>query len=99
VTFGGGTDVDFSPSSFFVQEALRPLLARMGVEFGYEVQQYGFEPSGGGRILMTTKPAAALQPIELLEKGSVVEIVGNILVGTGAANSRGAKYNVSAAHA
>ena len=92
----GGSDVEFSPPTFFMQQALQPLLERMGVVFDYQVNSYGFGAVGGGEVVLSANTIENIQPIELLDKGTIVEILGEILVGTGTQNKKGPKYNEQA---
>lgn len=57
-TSQGGTDVSFSPSSYFIQRVLTPTLALMGVEFQYTVATHGFMPTGGGRVVLNAAPTS-----------------------------------------
>jgi hypothetical protein len=38
-----------------------------------------------------------INPIELLEKGEVTEIIAEVLIGTGGGRGKGVKYNEAAA--
>lgn len=79
----GGTDVHFSPPSYFVGNVLKPTLARMGIEFEYRVNEYGFEPSGGGEVLVTPIQTDTIRPLILLEKGEIEGVTGEILLSKG----------------
>ena len=79
----GGTDVHFSPPSYFVVNVLKPTLAKMGIEFEYRVDEYGFEPTGGGEVLVTPIQTDTIQPLVLLEKGEIVGVTGEILLSRG----------------
>jgi RNA 3'-phosphate cyclase len=52
----GGSDVSFSPPTYFIKHVLAPTLAHMGVHFEYTVETYGLMPVGGGRVTLTSTP-------------------------------------------
>lgn len=79
----GGTDVHFSPPSYFIVNVLKPTLARMGVNFEYQINEYGFEPSGGGEVLVTPIQTDLITPLILLEKGEVERVTGEVLLSRG----------------
>lgn len=70
----GGTHNTQAPSYEFFAEALVPLLNRMGAQVRCTMEQRGFYPAGGGRILVEVNGDAAPAPLHLLERGPLVNI-------------------------
>ncbi len=70
----GGTHNPMSPPSDFLQRVFLPVLARMGPTVDLELRRWGFMPVGGGELRATIKPTDSLRPIEILERGDVLEI-------------------------
>jgi RNA 3'-terminal phosphate cyclase (ATP) len=66
----GGTHNSAAPPFEFFEQALAPLLRRMGAKLELELIRPGFYPAGGGEIVVTIEPVARLEPIELLERGA-----------------------------
>jgi RNA 3'-terminal phosphate cyclase (ATP) len=67
LTFEGGTHNPMAPPFDFFDQLFLPLLRRMGFSVHAELGRAGFYPAGGGRFSVTTEPAAALTPLELLQ--------------------------------
>ena len=62
----------FSPPAAHAQLVLAPLLRRCGVALEAHVTQRGFLPEGGGEPRCTAQlEGAALQPLDLLNRGDV----------------------------
>jgi RNA 3'-terminal phosphate cyclase (ATP) len=57
ITITGGTDVSFSPTTHYITHVFKPFLSKIGINFDYEVQNYGFYPKGMGKIILTTYPS------------------------------------------
>jgi len=72
LTLEGGTHNPFAPPFDFLVKAFLPLLEQMGVRVEARLERYGFYPAGGGRIEITIKPAKRLEPIELNERGKIL---------------------------
>ncbi len=69
----GGTHNPKAPPFDFIHEAFLPLINRMGPKVRATLQRPGFYPRGGGHMSVTIEPAVALQPLELLERGPILE--------------------------
>lgn len=72
LTIEGGTHNPYAPPFDFLVKTYFPLLRRMGVQVGGELDRYGFFPAGGGCARFTIQPTAELQRITLLERGEDV---------------------------
>jgi RNA 3'-terminal phosphate cyclase (ATP) len=68
----GGTHNPAAPPFDFLERAFLPLLHRMGPAVSATLERPGFFPAGGGRIRVAVEPAR-LQPLELLERGALLE--------------------------
>lgn len=73
VRITGGTHVSFSPSVHALRDSFVPVLRRMDVKVELQLERYGFNPAGGGSILVTIKPGA-LQPVEMLERPALSSV-------------------------
>lgn len=68
----GGTHNTMAPPVQFLQRTYLPLLARMGAQVDIELVRYGFYPAGGGEVIATVRPCQRLEPLVLVERGSLV---------------------------
>ncbi|KAF0694657.1 Aste57867_14496 [Aphanomyces stellatus] len=73
----GGTHGMYAPTTDWIELALVPFLARMGVHFEVAVARRGFMPRGDGHVSVTTLGAtgAPLQPLVLDTPSRTVEHV------------------------
>ncbi|MBN2489951.1 MAG: RNA 3'-terminal phosphate cyclase [Planctomycetes bacterium] len=67
----GGTHNPFAPPFPFLERTFLPLLGRMGMHVETRLDRAGFYPAGGGRLGVSIRPAAPLEPLELLERGPI----------------------------
>jgi RNA 3'-terminal phosphate cyclase (ATP) len=67
----GGTHNPMAPPFDFLEYTFLPLLHRMGAQVSARLDRPGFFPAGGGRVIVTVKPAKALQPIELVSLSNI----------------------------
>ncbi|PCR91180.1 RNA 3'-terminal phosphate cyclase [Natrinema ejinorense] len=70
VTITGGTDVAWSPPFDYLRAVKLPLVRRFGLEAACEAGRRGFYPDGGGEVMLRLEPSA-LEPIDLVERGSL----------------------------
>ncbi len=76
VTLIGGTHVQWSPSFHFFSEVFLPTLERIGVSAEAAIEKWGFYPRGRGRIQLKINPVQELNPISLVNRGSLKKIRG-----------------------
>lgn len=76
VVISGGTHVPFSPPYHFLEWSWLPFLQQMGCQAELKLEQAGFNPGGSGKIKAVIRPAGALSPLKLLERGALVRIQG-----------------------
>ena len=69
----GGTHNPMSPPFDFFERVYAPMLRRMGAELECELLRPGFYPAGGGAVRVSITPVEKLEPIELLERGELVQ--------------------------
>jgi RNA 3'-terminal phosphate cyclase (ATP) len=67
----GGTHNPFAPPFDFLVRTFLPIVNRMGPHVAVILERAGFYPAGGGRIRVMVQPSAALQRLDLLERGPI----------------------------
>ncbi|MEM4502323.1 MAG: RNA 3'-terminal phosphate cyclase [Ignisphaera sp.] len=72
----GGTDVPMSPPIDYVKYVLLPLLKLFGCEIDINLVRRGHYPKGGGIVKITSRPIGSLKPIDLIERGRIINIGG-----------------------
>jgi len=73
LTLEGGTHNPMAPPLDFLTRVFFPVLKEMGIEIEVELRRYGFVPAGGGEVFYRLFGGQELNPIELLERGELVE--------------------------
>jgi tRNA-splicing ligase RtcB len=68
----GGTHNPWSPPFDFLAKTYLPLLNRMGPKVTAELYSHGFYPAGGGAFKITIEPVKNLRPLEIVERGDIV---------------------------
>lgn len=76
VTLVGGTHVQWSPSFHYLSEVFLPTVKKLGVSAETALDKWGFYPKGGGKIRLKIDPVRELEPISLVERGSIRGIRG-----------------------
>jgi RNA 3'-terminal phosphate cyclase (ATP) len=76
----GGTHNPLAPSFDFLELAYLPLINRMGPRVTARLRQPGFYPVGGGVMEVEIEPAARLAPLQLDERGEILEQTACALV-------------------
>jgi RNA 3'-terminal phosphate cyclase (ATP) len=76
----GGTHNIHAPPFDFLERAFLPILNRMGPRVSARLARPGFYPAGGGCIEVEIEPVAALQRIDLPERGEVRRVEARALV-------------------
>ncbi len=69
----GGTHVKWSPTTDYFQNIFCSFMQRMGIKVRTEILRYGFYPKGGGHVKVVIKPGE-LKPLNLLERGEILQI-------------------------
>ncbi len=74
ITLEGGTHNPSAPCYDFLKDCYLPLLKAAGACLEADIDRRGFYPAGGGRWSVRIDPVRNLQPIDLTERGNLVEI-------------------------
>jgi RNA 3'-terminal phosphate cyclase (ATP) len=69
----GGTHNPAAPPFDFLARVFLPMAARMGAQAELTLERHGFYPAGGGRFTAVIQPCAALQRLDLCERGEIRE--------------------------
>ncbi|MES2743638.1 MAG: RNA 3'-terminal phosphate cyclase [Pseudomonadota bacterium] len=69
VQIQGGTHNPMAPPAEFLQRAYGRVLAALGADIDVRLTRAGFYPAGGGQLIATVQPCAALRRIALTERG------------------------------
>ncbi len=76
VQITGGTHVRWSPCFHYLDWQWRPYMQQAGYDFALKLEQAGFYPRGGGRMLADIKPANRIRSIEVLQRGRLLSLQG-----------------------
>lgn len=76
VSIGGGTHVPWSPSFEYLVYQWQPFMERIGYRLSLQLDRAGFYPRGGGRITAMIKPCKELKPLQLLDRGPILQVRG-----------------------
>lgn len=76
----GGTHNPFAPPFEFLDRVLLPLLVRTGVRIRARLHRPGFFPAGGGSFEVTIDAPGSLRPLELVERGRVLDVTCGAVV-------------------
>ncbi|MCB0260444.1 MAG: RNA 3'-terminal phosphate cyclase [Calditrichaeota bacterium] len=69
----GGTHNPFAPPFDFLEKSFLPVLGKMGAAVQARLEKPGFYPAGGGRFVIDITPLPQLQPVDIVERGEIVE--------------------------
>lgn len=76
----GGTHNLHAPPFDFIERVFLPIVNLMGPNVSARLVRPGFYPAGGGRIEVDIEPAAALAPLDLVERGAPTGVEARALV-------------------
>lgn len=79
VVLEGGTHNPYAPPFDFLDRTLLPVIRRMGGRVTARLERHGFYPAGGGRFVVDIEPVTRLEPLALIERGSI-EVSARALV-------------------
>ncbi len=81
LTLRGGTHQDYAPSFHYLALVWAPAVARLGFRFELALQSAGFYPEGGGEFTARIEPAHAMPPLDLRQRGTLLEVEVVSMVG------------------
>jgi RNA 3'-terminal phosphate cyclase (ATP) len=70
-----GTIVSHSPSTYYINDVLLPVLNKMNISFDLNVNRHGLFPVGMGRADLKVKPINEIAPINIESRGSLKSIL------------------------
>jgi RNA 3'-terminal phosphate cyclase (ATP) len=73
ITLKGGTHNPMAPPFDFLERTFAPALARMGPQLTLQLVRPGYFPKGQGKMIVDIHPVSRLQPLELIERGTIAE--------------------------
>jgi len=76
----GGTNADMAPQVDYLMDVFFPIARRMGVNAAIAIDRRGYFPRGGGIVRVHVEPVVSLQPLDLCDRGELVEIRGRAFV-------------------
>jgi RNA 3'-terminal phosphate cyclase (ATP) len=76
VIITGGTHVPWAPCYHYLDWHWLEIVKKIGFSADVSLDQAGFYPQGGGRISATIRPANELIPLNMVTRGSLLQIRG-----------------------
>ena len=73
---GGATAGKWAPTIDYVRNVFLPIVNKMGYKAEINVLREGFYPKGGAEVILKIYPVKKLKPIELIDRGKLLEIRG-----------------------
>ncbi|NIR47793.1 RNA 3'-phosphate cyclase [candidate division KSB1 bacterium] len=76
VTITGGTHVPWSPSFHYLELQWLPKMQRLGFDAELKMEEAGFYPKGGGKIVAEIHPAENISGLVRLDRGELKKLFG-----------------------
>lgn len=73
LVFEGGTHNPLAPPFEFLDRSFLPLMRSLELVVEAELEQAGFYPAGGGRLVVEVEGGRSPRPLRLLERGKIVD--------------------------
>jgi RNA 3'-terminal phosphate cyclase (ATP) len=80
ITLEGGTHNPMAPPFEFLKHAFLPLIIQMGPDIKASLVRPGYLPAGGGELNISIQPATHLQPLDILQRGKLLETRAEVLL-------------------
>jgi RNA 3'-terminal phosphate cyclase (ATP) len=72
----GGTHVPWSPPFNYLKEIFSPMMKKIGCQIELRIMKWGWYPKGGGEVGCIIHPAKKLLPLNLTERGKLLNLAG-----------------------
>jgi len=76
ITVLGGTHVPWSPPFDYLKDIFLPMAKKVGCQIDLEITKWGWYPKGGGEVHCMIHPAEKLLPLNLTERGKLLNLTG-----------------------
>jgi RNA 3'-terminal phosphate cyclase (ATP) len=63
IALTGGTHVVYSPTFHYISEVFLPALTVLGIHARALIENYGFYPRGGGKVILDVAPSLGVRPL------------------------------------
>jgi RNA 3'-terminal phosphate cyclase (ATP) len=80
VSVEGGTHNPAAPPFDFFDRVFLPTVRRLGPDVSAELLRPGFYPAGGGCMRVLVRPADGLMPVDLVDRGEIVNRTVSVLL-------------------
>ncbi|MFQ6032660.1 MAG: RNA 3'-terminal phosphate cyclase [Candidatus Zixiibacteriota bacterium] len=72
----GGTHVPWSPPFDYLKEVFLPMVKKIGCRMELRIKKWGWYPKGGGEVDCIIQPAEKLTPLNLAQRGKLLNLKG-----------------------
>jgi RNA 3'-terminal phosphate cyclase (ATP) len=76
ITLLGGTHVPWSPPFDYLKEIFLPMVRKIGCQIELKINKWGWYPKGGGEVHCMIHPGEKLLPLNLTERGKLLNLTG-----------------------
>jgi RNA 3'-terminal phosphate cyclase (ATP) len=72
----GGTHVPWSPPFDYLKEVFVPMMRKIGEQIELRINKWGWYPKGGGEVHCMIHPTEKLLPLNLTQRGKLLNLTG-----------------------
>jgi len=76
ITVLGGTHVPWSPPFDYLKGVFSPMMKKIGCQIELRIMKWGWYPKGGGEVGCIIRPTEKLIPLNLTERGKLLNLKG-----------------------